>query len=88
MVHVLCIVTRHRTKVSVHSTNGKARKELDGYVKSNWADMFNDPYHPSMQTPMPKLREKRIEVYFDKTHRIGVDGAEYHEILKREVDAA
>jgi hypothetical protein len=87
MVHVLKIESKYGGDVSVHSTNGKARKALDDYVKSNWFDMFHDPYNPSDDEAMPKTRDERIERYFEKTQSIGLGGGEYHEICECEVDA-
>ncbi len=85
MVHVLRIEHRHGSDVSSHSTNGKALKALDDYVKSNWDDMFHDSYQPSKETPMPRLRDDRIEDYFEKAQRV-MGREEFHEIHECEVD--
>ena len=86
MVYVLRIEHRHDCDVSSHSTEGKALKALDDYVKSNWGDMFHDSYQPSKETPLPKTRDDRIEDYFEKAQRI-MGREEFYEIHESEVDA-
>lgn len=72
-VHVLSIVHRHGTNLTVHATRAGARKELHGYVADSWDEVW-------LGEPAPTDQDEAIDRYFDRARDIGEEDFSLDEV--------